>query len=108
MDVVLCWASVFAQVHFGISPLLLNAQHCHEELLCVIFNIPQEKILLETGSPYILPPEAEDAIPSPAHVYHVAESVRALRDEVSVKAFLRADHEAMMWFYQAGFNRGAC
>ena len=50
--------------------------------------------MLETNSPYLPSPEAEDTIPSLAHVYHVAERVRALRDEISVQAILRAGHEA--------------
>ena len=99
MDVALHWTSIFAQVYFSISPLLLNAQCCHEELPHVICNIPWEKILLETDSPYLPAPEAEDAIPSLVHVYHVAERVKALRNEVSVQAVLGAGDEAMMWFY---------
>ena len=99
MDVALRWTSIFTQVYFGISPLLLNAQRCHEELPRVICNIPQEKILLETNSPYLPAPAAEDAIPSPAHVYHVAERVKAIRNEVSIQAVLGAGCEATMWFY---------
>ena len=100
MDVALRWTSIFAQVYFGISPLLLNAQRCHEELPRVVRNIPREKILLETDSPYLPAPAAEDAIPSPAHVYHVAERVKALRNEVSIQAVLGAGREATMRFYR--------
>ena len=100
MDVARRWTSIFAQVYFGISQLLLNAQCCHEELPRVVRNIPREKILLETDSPYLPAPAAEDAIPSPAHVYHVAERVKALRNEVSIQAVLGAGREATMRFYR--------
>ena len=100
MDVALRWTSIFAQVYFGISPLLLNAQHCHPELPRVICNVPREKILLETDSPYLPAPAAGDAIPSPVHVYHVAERVKALRKEVSIQAVLGAGREATMRFYR--------
>ena len=100
MDVALRWTSIFAQVYFGISPLLLNPQRCHEELPQVICNIPREKILLETDSPYLPTPAAGDAIPSPVHVYHVAERVKALRKEVSIQAVLGAGREATMRFYR--------
>ena len=85
--VALRWTSIFAQVYFGISPLLLNAQHCHPELPRVICNVPREKILLETDSPY-LPLLQQGCYSLPVHVYHVAERVKALRKEVSIQAVL--------------------
>ena len=50
--------------------------------------------------PYLPAPAAGDAIPSPVHVYHVAERVKALRKEVSIQAVLGAGREATMRFYR--------
>ena len=83
--------STLASLHFWSMPNTVTRSFIH--------NMSWEKILLETDSPYLPIPEAEDAIPSTVHVYHVADRVKALRKEVSIEAVLWAGHEATMWFY---------
>ena len=102
LEVALRWASTCPRVHFGISPVLLNPRRRHPGLQSVVCNIPREKILIETDSPYLPVPQtaAKPIIPSPVHVYQVAQELTTLRDEDSVQDVLMAAREATMRFYR--------
>ena len=102
LEVALCWASTCPHVHFGISPVLLDKQRRHSGLASIVCNIPREKILIETDSPYLPVPQnaAQPVIPSPVHVYQVAQELATLRNEDSVQDVLMVAREAMMRFYR--------
>ena len=53
-----------------------NAKALHE----VAKNVPQDKMLIETDSPYLAPVPFRGKSNQPAYVVHVAEKIAELRD----------------------------
>ena len=51
-----------------------------KDLLLVAKNVPQDKMLVETDSPYLAPVPFRGKSNQPAYVLHVAEKIAELRD----------------------------
>ena len=75
------WIEAFPNTCFGFTSLLLEEQSRHE-LQAVVQTLSIRQILLETDSPYLIPPlyKQEGAtFSTPEMIHHVAQKIAALK-----------------------------
>ncbi|MBI2113171.1 MAG: TatD family hydrolase [Candidatus Wildermuthbacteria bacterium] len=85
--VVHCYTGTLAQakifydlgLYFGFNGLIFKKVSALPDPQDIIKNIPLERILLETDSPYLVPPQAREERNEPAYVKYVAEEIARIK-----------------------------
>jgi TatD DNase family protein len=101
LDVAFRWIQRFPNLFLGVSPVILDPQARHPGLVDVICNLAEDKLLLETDSPYLIPASLKDiykAWGSPTMIYYIAKEVSSLRHE-TLDHTLKAARAATLTFY---------
>ena len=95
------WRDNFQNCYFGITGIATLVQKCHPQLALVISQIAEDRLLLETDAPYLVPHGQNTNTNSPNLLDKVAEYVAEMRNE-SVEHILQITARNARQCYRLG------
>ena len=97
------WLNKYSKLKIGITPLITydNADNLHE----VVQNIPLNRLILETDSPYFLPKDMDSisGYSHPGFIIHSALSVAKCKN-ISVEEVIEANQNSVKEIYNVPFD----